>query len=170
METQQNSNDLILDWDDYIEDDSGEFLVLEEGDYNFTVTEMERSRSKGTGKIPACPMAALTLSVDAGNGKTTSCRTNILLYKTLEWKISSFFRAIGSKKEGERVQMNWNKVIGATGRAHFKPRTYTNQNGDERQTNEVDYFIDYDESVTPKPKEPGFEPLTAAQEEELPFN
>ena len=165
------SNDLILDWEDYIEEDSGEFLVLEEGDYNFTVTEMERSRSKGTGKIPACPMAALTLTVDAGNGKTTSCHTNILLYKTLEWKISSFFRCIGSKKEGERVKMDWTKVIGATGRAHFKPRNYTNQNGEERQTNEVDYFIDFDEKLTPKPDPmAGFTAVPEGKEEELPFN
>lgn len=169
MEAAGNEN-LFLDWEDEIEDDSGEYVVLEEGDYNFTVSDMERGRSKGGGKIPPCNMAVLTLSVDAGNGKTAACKTNILLYKTLEWKISSFFRAIGSKKEGQRVKMDWNKVIGATGRAHFKPRSYTNQNGEERQANEVDYFIDYDEKLTPKPAEPGFMAVSDAEAEELPFN
>ena len=167
MET-QNTENLFLDWEDEIEEDSGEFLVLEEGDYNYTVTGMERGRSKGSGKIPACNMAKLTLSVDAGEGRTASCVTNILLYKTLEWKISQFFRSIGAKKEGERVRMDWNKVVGAAGRAHFKPRKYTNQNGEERQTNEVDYFIDYDEKLTPKPPEPGFEPV--GEDEAMPFD
>jgi hypothetical protein len=41
--------------------------------------------------------------------------------------------------------MDWNKVVGSQGRAHFKPRTYTNQNGEEKQANDVERFIDYDE-------------------------
>lgn len=50
-------------------------------------------------------------------------------------KLSSFFRCIGQKKHGERLTMDWSKVIGSRGRAHFKPRTYTDRDGNERQTN-----------------------------------
>ena len=35
-------------------------------------------------------------------------------------------------------------MLGSKGRAHFKPRTYTNRDGEERQTNDVDRFYDYD--------------------------
>lgn len=40
--------------------------------------------------------------------------------------------------------MDWNKVIGANGRAYFKQRTYTNSNGEERTVNDLANFIDYD--------------------------
>ncbi len=52
-------------------------------------------------------------------GRATA-RVDLLLYRTLEWKIASFFRAIGQKKLGEKVSMDWNKVLGARGRAHEK--------------------------------------------------
>jgi len=41
--------------------------------------------------------------------------------------------------------MDWSKVIGSKGRAHFKQRSYTNQNGEEKFVNDVDRFIDYNE-------------------------
>ena len=43
----------------------------------------------------------------------------------------------------ERVVMDWSKVLGARGRAHFKPRTYTS-NGSEHTTNSVDRYYDFD--------------------------
>ncbi|MBQ9307586.1 MAG: hypothetical protein IJ229_06650 [Clostridia bacterium] len=164
-----NTQNMCMDWEDEIEQDGEQFVILEEGDYNFEVVNMERGRSKGGGKIPACNMATITMAVDAGDGKTATCRTNLLLYKTLEWKLSQFFRSIGMKKEGESVKMQWNKVIGSVGRAHFKPRKYTNNDGEEREANDVAYFIDYDEKVTPPKPEPDFVPFDEAKEE-LPFN
>ena len=167
----QPSQSLFMDWDDEIEEDGQEFLILEEGDYRFEVTAMERGRSKGSGKIPACNMATITLAVDAGNGKTATCRTNILLYRTLEWKISQFFRSIGQKLDGQRVKMDWNKVIGSVGRAHFKPRSYTAQNGEERQTNEVSYFIDYDGRPASQPDlMAGFSDVKDDAQDSLPFD
>ena len=165
-----NTQGMCLDWDDEIQEDGQEFLVLEEGDYNFEVTNMERGRSKGGGKIPACNMAAITMSVDAGDGRTATCRTNLLLYKTLEWKLSQFFRSIGMKKDGERVKMDWNRVIGSVGRAHFKPRKYVNSEGEEREANDVAYFIDYDEKATPQKPEPDFVNVPEGADEELPFD
>lgn len=169
MSDNVNTQGMFLDWDDEIQEDGQEYIVLDEGDYNFEVSSMERSRSKGTGKIPACNMATLNLAVDAGNGKTATCRTNILLYKTLEWKISQFFRSIGQKKDGERVKMDWNKVVGAVGRAHFKPRKYTDNEGNEKQTNDIAYFIDYDETVSPQKNPPGFVEVEDDKDDSLPF-
>ena len=42
--------------------------------------------------------------------------------------------------------MDWNKVVGARGKAHIKPRTYT-KDGEERQVNDVDHFLDYEETT-----------------------
>lgn len=131
-----------LGWNDTIENDGSEFVLLKEGDYNFKVAEFERGRFPGSAKLPPCNKAALTLQVDTAEG-TAYVKTDLILYRTLEWRLSAFFRCIGQKKHGERLIMDWNKVPGAVGRAHFKPRTYTDNYGNEKQTNDVDRFIDY---------------------------
>ena len=154
MSDHQNNN-MFLDWDDAIENDGQEFVVLPEGDYTFTVSNFERGRFPGSAKIPPCNKATLTLNIDNDQGVATA-RVDLILYRTLEWKIASFFRCIGQKKHGEKVVMDWNKVVGARGRAHIKPRDYTDKNGAERQTNDVDRFLDYDPSVafTPVTNDP----------------
>ena len=144
----------IMGWDDVIENDGQEFVVLPEGDYTFTVSNFERGSFPGGAKIPACPKATVTLNIDNNQGVATA-RVDLLLYRTVEWKIAAFFRSIGQKKHGEKVAMNWNKVVGARGKAHFKPRSYT-KDGEERKVNDVDRFLDYDPSVafTPVSNDP----------------
>ncbi len=144
-----SNNSMVMDWNDTLENDGQEFILLEEGDYNFTVTGFERGRFPGSAKIPACNKAALTLSVDTPDG-TATVKFDLILYRSLEWRISSFFRCIGQKKHGERLVMDWNKVPGSKGRARFKPRSYTDKNGEERQANDVDRFYDYDPAFFPE--------------------
>ena len=159
------NENMILDWDDAIESDGQEFIILSEGDYNFTVTEFERGRFPGSAKIPACNKASLTLRVDTDDG-VAFVRTDLILYRSLEWRISSFFRSIGQKKHGERLVMDWNKVLGSRGRAHFKPRNYTANDGSERTTNDCDRFIDYDPANFPA--EDAW--MEVSDAEELPFD
>ena len=147
-----------MDWDDTLENDGGEYITLPEGDYVFEVVDFERGRYPGGAKIPPCNKAALTLQVRTPDG-IARVRTDLILYRSLEWKISSFFRSIGQKKLGEKAAMNWNKVVGARGKAHFKPREYE-KDGKTRQVNDVDYFIDYDASVG----------MTPVKTEELPWD
>ena len=164
MADYQNNN-MFLDWDDAIESDGQEFVILEEGDYNFTVTDFERGRFPGGAKIPPCNKAALTLQVKTPDG-VAICRTDLLLYKTMEWKLSAFFRCIGQKKHGERLVMDWNSVKGSRGRAHFKPRAYTDRDGNERQANDLDRFYDWDEKYFPV-EESQFVEIT--DDDDLPF-
>ena len=138
-------DNMIMDWNDTIEDDGQEFVVLPEGDYTFTVTNFERGRYPGSAKIPACNKASLTIAIDNDKGNATA-RFDLILYRSLEWKIASFFRSIGQKKHGEKIVMNWNAVVGSRGKAHFKPREYT-KDGQTRQANDVERFYDYDPSV-----------------------
>ena len=140
----------IMDWNDTIEDDGKEFVILPEGDYTFTVTNFERGRFPGSVKIPACNKAVLTLSFDNDMGNATA-RIDLILYRTLEWKLASFFRSIGAKQHGEKVIMDWNKVVGARGRAHVAPRNYTGRDGQARQTNDVVRFLEHDVSVACTP-------------------
>ena len=138
-----NNQNMMMDWNDSIENDGQEFVLLPEGDYNFVVTNFERGRFPGGAKVPACNKASITVQVNASEG-VSIIKFDLLLYRTLEWRISAFFRSIGQKKHGEKLTMDWNKVIGSKGRAHFKQRTYVNQSGEEKTINDIDRFIDYD--------------------------
>ena len=88
----------------------------------------------------------MTLSVD-DSGTTVWVKHDLILYSTMEWTLSDFFRAIGQKKKGEPLRPRWNEVVGSTGRARFKVRTFTRKDGSEGQANEVDKFYDYDEAA-----------------------
>lgn len=140
----ENNQNMFLDWNDSIETDGNEFVLLPEGDYNFLVTGFERGRFPGGPKVPACNKAMITVQVTTAEGIAT-VKFDLLLYRSLEWRISAFFRCIGQKKHGEKLTMDWNKVMGSIGRAHFKQRTYTNQYGEEKTVNELDRFIDYNQ-------------------------
>ena len=110
----------------------------------FEVVDFERGRYPGSAKIPPCNKASLTLQVKTEDG-IARIRTDLILYRSLEWKISSFFSSIGQKKQGETVKMDWDKVVGARGKAHIRPRKYTDRNGNEREANDVERFIPCDD-------------------------
>ena len=149
------NNNLAMDWNDDIEDDGRDFILLEEGDYNYVVRDFERGHFPGSAKLPACNKATLTLEVETREG-SAFVKTDLILCRTLEFRISSFFRSIGQKKHGERLVMNWNKVVGAQGRAHFKPRPYTTREGEQKMANDVERFLDYDPAFFPKQQTPAW--------------
>ena len=101
-----------IGWGDQIVADGGEFLLLDEGDYDFTVTAFERGRFPGSAKIPACNKAVLTLTVQTSKGEANT-KYDLILWSSLEWKISEFFRSIGQKKSGEAFVPRWNEVVGS---------------------------------------------------------
>jgi len=148
----------IMSWNDVLENDGQEFLILPEGDYTYTVTDYERGQYAGGEKIPPCPKATIYLEIETEQGTATS-RVELFLYRKLEKKIAAFFRSIGQKKHGEKISMDWNKVIGSRGRAHFMPFEYV-KNGQTRRINSLDYFIDYDPSVA----------MIPVQEDDVPWS
>lgn len=156
-----------MEWDDYIEDDGQPFVVLDEGDYNFVVENFERGRYQGGGKIAACNKAVLTLRVETPDGRTANVVTILLLTKSLEWKVSAFFRSIHQKQTGERVQMKWDKIVGCQGRAHFAPRSWIGTDGKEHESNNVEYYIDYDPKYFEDAE--GFIDQKVTSEDDLPF-
>ncbi len=154
-----NNQNMEMGGDDSILEDGQQMQLLEEGDYNFTVASFERARHPGSAKIPPCNKAVLSLLIPMPGGNVV-VKTDLLLYRTLEWRISAFFRAIGQKKHGERLVMDWSKVPGATGRVHIRVAEYEDKWKTLRKKNEVAYFIDKDETKSGS---------SAASDDDIPF-
>ena len=129
-----------LDWEDEIERES-DFILLPEGDYDFTVTTFERARHQGSEKLPPCKKAILTLTIETPEG-TANIKHNLFLHTKTEGVLTSFFRSIGQMKHGERLKMNWNTVIGSKGRCKIVIDTWKNSNGDDMKSNKVKRFYD----------------------------
>lgn len=136
--------DRELGWDDEIEKDNGDFLLLPEGDYDFVVESFERGRHNGSEKLPACNKAMLKLRIDTPDG-TALINHNLFLHTKTEGMISAFFTSIGQKKKGEKIKMNWNAVIGAKGRCKVDIREWTGTDGEKRQSNEIKRFYPFEE-------------------------
>ena len=139
--------DRSFDWDDEIENDGSDFTLLPEGNYPFTVENIERGRSKGQGTLPACNMAIVTIRINAPEG-SVKIIDNIVLHSKLEWKISQFFRSIGMKKHGEKLRMNWPATIGKSGRCKVIIEKWTGKDGTEKQSNRIDKYLDPDETLS----------------------
>ena len=143
--TEYNNNfEREFGWDDVIQQDQ-EFVLLPEGLYEFTVTGFERARHTPSenGKLPACNKAIVSVEVVAPQGKVT-IKHNLFLHKSTEGMLSAFFGAIGKKKKGEPLKMDWNTIIGARGVCKLFIDTYKGN-----QSNKVKSML-YPEDVNPE--------------------
>lgn len=140
-----SQNERELSWDDTIEKDGGSFVTLPAGDYYFTVAKFERSRFTGSDKMPPCNQAKLELTVHSPDQGNVTVFHNLFLHTKTEGLLSNFFSAIGQKKKGEPLRMNWNAVVGAKGKLKLEVRNYKH-NGEDRSHNQVKTFFSYDEA------------------------
>ena len=134
------------DWGTPIEDvPEPEFLVLPEGEYDFVVVKMERSRTKEKPGSPACNMAILTLQVKAPDGQTVTVTDYLVLRSSLQWKLSQFFKGIGMMPEGAKNWTpNWGAVPGAHGRCRLIVDEWVPSGGGEkRKNNKVKAYLNY---------------------------
>lgn len=125
-----------LGWDDQIENDGSEFVVLPEGDYNFEVVSFERGRHNGSDKLPPCNKATVNIKVKGAEGETT-IKHNLFLHSKTEGMLCAFFTAIGQRKHGEKVTMNWNAVPGSVGRCKVGIKKY-----EGKEYNEIKKFYE----------------------------
>ena len=133
-------------WEDEISDEGSEFVLLPEGDYEFTVSKIERGRHPGSEKLPACNKAIVTLTVWEQDD-CIDITENFMLCNKMEWKLSQFFLALGMKKHGEPLRMNWTGAVGKKGKCHVYVDNYKNKNGEDRQSNKIKKYYAYDEQV-----------------------
>ena len=135
-----------LGWNDVIEKDST-YTLLEEGDYDFVVKAFERGRHAGSAKLPPCNKAILTIEV-SNDQQATQITHNLFLHTTTEGILCAFFTAIGARKHGDKLVMDWNKVIGAHGRCHVIIDTFTKKDGAEGKSNKIARFLEPDEQTS----------------------
>ncbi len=135
------NNEREIGWNDAIENDSPDFVILPEDDYDFEVMEFERARHNGSEKLPPCNKAVIHIRIEAPEGVTT-IRHNLFLHTKTEGMLCAFFMAIGQRKKGERATMNWNAVVGSKGRCKLGIKKWTNDEGREVIMNEIKRFYD----------------------------
>jgi hypothetical protein len=145
-----NSKGYAIGWDDEIIDPGEpEFILLTPGIYDFTVTGFERGHFDGSEKMDACSMAKLTLQCTNGIQETT-VYTNLFLSSAVAFKLSKFAKSIGDmpagSTTGQKFHVDWNNIIGKSGKCRIKTRVYNGKN-----YNEVDDFIVPDPATAPAP-------------------
>lgn len=138
--------DVALDWDvceaDPDDGHHGGWTLLPEGFYPFRVERMERERYQGSQKMPQCPMAKLTLAVAGTDGSETQVQQRLYITRNQLWKVSRFMESVGRGRNGAgKVIIDWGGIEGSTGWVKLKVRSYTGRDGQERQTNDVEWFV-----------------------------
>ena len=138
--------DVALDWDvceaDPDDGQHGGLTLLPEGFYPFRVERMERERYQGSQKMPQCPMAKLTLAVTGADGRDTAVQQRLYITRNQLWKVSRFMESVGrGRNEAGKVIIDWGGIEGAAGWVKLKVRSYTGRDGQERQTNDVEWFV-----------------------------
>ena len=128
-------------WDDEISQDSAEFALLPEGEYEFSVTGFERGRYPGGAKLPSCPKATVSLRFEGVEGVAV-IKHNFFMHSKCEGLLCAFFTCLGMRKHGEPLRMDWPGTVGGTGRAKITVRSYTGNDGREYQTNDVKQFLE----------------------------
>lgn len=139
---EQQVNDRELGWNDSIEHDGEDYVLLPEGDYDFEVLSFERGRHNGSDKLPACNKATLSIKLTGSDGKTGTIQHNLFLHTKCEGILCAFFTAIGQRKHGEKLIMNWNMVPGSKGRCKVGIRTWTGSDGEPKQSNQIKKFYE----------------------------
>ena len=129
-------------WDDEIENDGGEFVLLEPGEYEFWIEDFERKRFGGSSKLPPCNQAVLTVKIMSPQGVECTIKHNLFLHSKVEGLLCSFFTSIGQRKHGEKLKMDWSKVRQASGFCKVGLREYTDNNGVVRQANQIEKFLE----------------------------
>lgn len=134
-----------FEWNDTIENDN-DFVLLDAGNYQFVVEKFERARHPGSLKLPACHKAVLHVKVYDENNSTTIVH-NLFLHSKTEGMLCQFFKSIGARKHGEKLVMDWTKVIGARGYCKIKIDEFESNKepGKILQSNKIDKFLDPEE-------------------------
>ena len=133
-------NNYTFDWDSEINNEDSGFVLLPEGDYEFTVDKFERGTFDGSDKLPPCKKAIVTFTIYGENDNTTVTE-NFLLCGALEWKLSSLFLSVRMKKHGEPLRMNWNGLVGQKGHCHIYVDKYQKKNSVPEKKKRKNYFM-----------------------------
>ncbi len=168
-----NNNGHELGWDDEIQNEGKEYVLLPEGDYAFKVEKFERARHAGSAKIPPCNKAIVSFTVADAFGNNVIIEENLYLHTNMEWKLSEFFAAIGLKAKGEKARMDWGAVYGSTGVCRVYVEEFKRKDGTTGQKNRISkLYPSYDRPDIPQPaqaqstyQQPQYQPPSYTQQQ-----
>ena len=134
FESTMNNMGTAMGWDDVLpaaETVKPKKTILDDGEYNLTVTDLERGFFSGSDKLPECPMATVIMSVDADDGSQVKHIERFYLVDTefMQKKNRAFFESIGLMEPGVGKRMPWDQIVGKRGRAHFRPKEVNGKHG-----------------------------------------
>lgn len=141
--SEENNIGKAMEWNDTIEDDGADFVILPEGEYNFEVKSWARANFRGSAKMSSCPMAIINIEVFNADVSTTIMH-NLYLNTKTERMICEFFRSCGLLKHGDKSVMPWNKIVGCKGRCKViqKELESTKNPGQKFLVNNIKKFLD----------------------------
>ena len=128
-------------WDDLIQNDGPDYVLLPVGEYPFTITTFERARFEGSAKLPPCSMAKLSITVHGGDKGDAYVTHRLYLHTRTEGLLCAFFESIGQRKRGEALRPRWDQLVGAQGLCRLGIHEYTKRDGTAGKSNEIMKFL-----------------------------
>lgn len=129
------SKEKVLDWDSEIPVDEGrgDFVTLPDGtECEFEIKKFERDRSRA-----GDPMAKLELICTADDKRRAYVHENLTLSPAAVFRVRKFGVAIGHLTPNEPGRIEWDEIIGLTGRCRLTVEKWTKRDGTEADTNKV---------------------------------
>lgn len=113
-----------------------EYVLLNPGEYEFTIDSREYGDFNGSLKLPACGKVTIHFHIDAPEG-TAYLKKDFFVCKEGSGVIAAFCKSIGDLKDGQKTfQPDWDNMVGKKGRVKITQREY---NGN--MYNNVDRFV-----------------------------
>lgn len=113
-----------------------EYVLLNPGEYDFTIDYVKYGDYNGSAKIPACGSVTVYLHVDTPEG-VAYLNKPFYVCKECAGLIASLFKCVGDIKDGQKTfKPDWDGLEGKTGRVKTTQREY---NGN--MYNSVDRFL-----------------------------
>lgn len=132
-------------WDSKIEnppEGGGDFVLLPEGVYPYSVLAFERGDHPGSAKLQPCPKATVTFEVGSLANGTNTIRDNFFLDDATIWKVSSFFKSCGIRADGETLDVTkFPTVVGRGGFCRLVVEDFVSRDGRQCQSNKIKTFL-----------------------------
>lgn len=133
-------NEQAFDWNSRIENDNN-FVLIPPGVYRYTVSAIGRHHHGGSEKLPPCPKAEVTITIEHEDERH-DVKSNLFLHPKCEGLLCAFFTSVGMRKSGEPLTMDFPGSIGRVGYAEISIRKYN-----DKEYNEVKKFLSPEEGA-----------------------